>query len=94
MRDDICVRFYDENNPAWEAFGIFQPEHVHRQVAIAFRTPPFHNLKIENPALVKIQLYRKSDQATSEPLNFEYLPSYMSNYRLPFNLHIKQPIFL
>lgn len=79
MRDDICVRFYDENNPAWESFGIFQPEHVHMQVAIAFTTPPFHNLKIENPVLVKIQLYRQSDHATSKPLNFEYLPSYISN---------------
>ena len=82
MRDDICVRFYDENNPAWESFGIFQPENVHRQVAITFRTPPYHNLLIDNPVLVKIQLYRKSDNAISEPLDFEYLPSYMSNYRL------------
>ena len=79
VRDDICVRFYDENNPAWESYGIFQPEHVHMQVAIAFTTPPFHNLKIENPVLVKIQLYRQSDHATSKPLNFEYLPSYISN---------------
>lgn len=70
------MRFYEEtdNRVTWEAFGDFQPSHVHKQTAIWFRPPRYHTLEITEPARVFIQLRRPSDGATSEPSLFEYLP--------------------
>lgn len=76
VHDDICIRFYDET---WTISCFLQRNQVHKNVAITFQTPPYCNILIENPVSVKVLLHRMSDDATSEPLNFEYLPSYMSN---------------
>ena len=75
-KEDIAIRFFegDVECPLWVAFGIFQPENVHRQVAIAFLTPPYHDESICRAAKVQIQLLRRSDGATSDPHIFEYLP--------------------
>lgn len=75
-KEDIQVRFYEEKNgkTIWEGYGDFQPTHVHKQVAIAFRTPRYHTLEIPDPIKVSIQLRRPSDGATSESLPFELLP--------------------
>jgi len=74
--EDIQIHFYEEQdgNIVWEGFGDFQPTHVHKQVAISFRTPRYKSLEVEAPVKVHIQLRRPSDGATSEPLPFEYLP--------------------
>ena len=47
-KDDIQVRFYEERNNqlVWEAFGDFQPNDVHKQVAISFRTPKYYDENI------------------------------------------------
>lgn len=49
-KDDIEVRFYEENEETgavvWESFGDFQPSDVHKQYAISFRTPQYHNLEV------------------------------------------------
>lgn len=58
----------------WEALGDFQPTHVHKQVAISFRTPRYRTLEVSDPVKVFIQLRRPSDGATSESLPFELLP--------------------
>lgn len=58
----------------WEGLADFQPSHVHKQVAISFRTPRYHTLEISEPIKVFIQLRRPSDGATSESLPFELLP--------------------
>lgn len=78
-KEDIAIRFFegDEERPSWVAFGVFQPENVHRQVAIAFLTPPYHNENIGRAAKVQVQLLRRSDGATSESHNFEYLPIFL-----------------
>lgn len=78
-KEDIAIRFFegDEERPSWVAFGIFQPENVHRQVAIAFLTPPYHNENICRAAKVQVQLLRRSDGATSDPHSFEYLPIFL-----------------
>lgn len=75
-KEDIQVRFFEErdNRVTWEAFGDFQPSHVHKQTAIWFRPPRYHTLEVTEPVHVFIQLRRPSDGATSEPLPFEYLP--------------------
>lgn len=75
-KEDIQIHFYEEQdgNVVWEGFGDFQPTHVHKQVAISFRTPRYKSLEVEAPVKVHIQLRRPSDGATSETLPFEYLP--------------------
>lgn len=49
-KDDIEVRFYEENEETgavvWESYGDFQPSDVHKQYAISFRTPQYHNLEV------------------------------------------------
>lgn len=41
---------------------------------LGFRTPQYRNVDIERNKRVYIQLYRPSDQATSEPQDWEYKP--------------------
>ncbi|XP_071439667.1 proto-oncogene c-Rel-like isoform X2 [Hetaerina americana] len=75
-KEDIQIRFYEESDGqlVWEGFGDFQPTHVHKQVAISFRTPRYKKLEVEGAVKVCIQLRRPSDGATSEPLPFEFIP--------------------
>ncbi|XP_011173619.1 embryonic polarity protein dorsal [Solenopsis invicta] len=76
-KEDIQVRFFEEKDGQliWEGYGDFQPTHVHKQTAIAFRTPSYRSQQVEQPVQVYIQLRRPSDGATSEPpLPFQMLP--------------------
>lgn len=54
-KEDISVRFFEENNgqTIWEAFGEFQHTDVHKQTAIAFKTPRYRKIDITEPAKVK-----------------------------------------
>ena len=47
-KDDIQVRFYEENGNdiIWEGFGDFQPADVHKQYGICFKTPKYHNIEV------------------------------------------------
>ncbi|KAM8945466.1 proto-oncogene c-Rel, partial [Pelodytes ibericus] len=76
QKDDIEVRFFTDN---WEAKGTFGQADVHRQVAIVFKTPPFHS-NISEPTTVKMQLRRPSDQEVSEAMDFRYLPDEKDPY--------------
>ncbi|XP_043519473.1 embryonic polarity protein dorsal-like isoform X1 [Frieseomelitta varia] len=75
-KEDIQVRFFEEKDRqvVWEGIGDFQPAHVHKQTAIAFRTPTYRIQQVDQPVQVYIQLKRPSDGATSEPLPFQMLP--------------------
>ncbi|XP_053980095.1 proto-oncogene c-Rel isoform X3 [Hylaeus anthracinus] len=76
-KEDIQVRFFEEKDGklCWEGLGDFQPAHVHKQTAIAFRTPSYNNrIQVDQPVQVYIQLRRPSDGTTSEPLPFQMLP--------------------
>ncbi|KAK6998444.1 nuclear factor-kappa B [Biomphalaria glabrata] len=76
-KEDIKVRFYEENEQGmvvWEDLGDFGQGDVHRQYAIVFRTPSYHNTEITRPAEVLMQLQRPSDGETSEPIPFTYMP--------------------
>lgn len=70
--EDIEVRFFQDS---WEGKGTFSQADVHRQVAIVFRTPPYHDTKLSEPVRVKMQLRRPSDREVSEPMDFQYVPS-------------------
>lgn len=67
----------------WEAKGIFSQADVHRQVAIVFKTPPFFK-DITDPATVKMQLRRPSDQEVSDPMEFRYLPEEKGTFLYTF----------
>lgn len=75
-KEDIQVRFYEERDGDvyWEGLGDFQPTHVHKQVAISFRTPKYKNIDIDKPVKVWVQLRRPSDGAVSESVPFQFVP--------------------
>lgn len=75
-KEDIQIRFYEERDGVliWEDYGEFQPAQVHKQVAICFKPPRYHNSELSDSVKVLVQLKRPSDGATSEPVPFEYLP--------------------
>lgn len=77
VKSDIKIRFYKENgnrSVEWEGWGEFKQSNVHRQVAIAFKTPPYISNDIENPVTVFVQLVRPSDGRRSDPIHFQYIP--------------------
>ncbi|XP_065332634.1 embryonic polarity protein dorsal-like isoform X2 [Cloeon dipterum] len=75
-KDDIDIHFTEEKDGqiVWHGKGEFQPSDVHRQYAIPFRTPAYHNLQVQHEVKLKIQLVRPSDGANSEKRDFTYLP--------------------
>lgn len=75
-KDDVQVRFYEERNGhlIWEALGDFQPNDVHKQVAICFRTPRYYDENIQQPIVVQIQLRRPSDAQVSDSRPFQLIP--------------------
>ncbi|XP_029464973.1 nuclear factor NF-kappa-B p100 subunit [Rhinatrema bivittatum] len=74
QKDDIEVRFYEDDDNAWQAFGDFSPTDVHKQYAIVFRTPPYHKIKIDRPVTVFLQLKRKRGGDVSDAKQFTYYP--------------------
>uniref|UniRef100_A0A2K6PVD8 Nuclear factor NF-kappa-B p100 subunit n=1 Tax=Rhinopithecus roxellana TaxID=61622 RepID=A0A2K6PVD8_RHIRO len=74
QKDDIEVRFYEDDENGWQAFGDFSPTDVHKQYAIVFRTPPYHKMKIERPVTVFLQLKRKRGGDVSDSKQFTYYP--------------------
>ncbi|XP_061437428.1 transcription factor p65-like isoform X1 [Lethenteron reissneri] len=71
QKDDIRVIF---SLAGWQAEGIFSTGDVHKQVAIVFKTPAFHDQGICAPVKVSIYLWRPSDQQQSNPHSFLYKP--------------------
>uniref|UniRef100_A0A8C9T8Y1 Nuclear factor of kappa light polypeptide gene enhancer in B-cells 2 (p49/p100) n=1 Tax=Scleropages formosus TaxID=113540 RepID=A0A8C9T8Y1_SCLFO len=74
QKDDIEIRFYEEEDGCWEALGDFSPTDVHKQYAIVFKTPKYHTIEIERPVTVFLQLKRKKGGDCSEPKQFTYVP--------------------
>ncbi|XP_055636537.1 embryonic polarity protein dorsal-like isoform X2 [Toxorhynchites rutilus septentrionalis] len=83
VKEDITVRFYEEQNGAvlWEGTGEFQQTSVHKQYAICFLTPRYRSVDVEHSVMVNIQLLRPSDGATSEPRQFEFVPADLGNWK-------------
>lgn len=76
-KKDIKIRFFetDENDlEIWSAFADFSELDVHHQYAIAFKTPPYQDPNIQSDVTVQFQLYRPSNQSTSEAKSFTYTP--------------------
>ena len=45
-----------------------------------FKTPAYYNIAIERPVDVLIELRRKSDKETSEPMSFTYTPQMFGKF--------------
>lgn len=74
-KNDIAVRFFEKNaegDDIWES--IVNNKVVHRQIGMSFLTPQYRILNMKAPVKVFMQLYRPSDRACSEPMDFEYEP--------------------
>lgn len=64
-----------DNDEYWVDYGIFSESDVHHQYGIILKTPAYKTRSIDSPVTVKVQLYRQSDGATSEPIEFRYKPN-------------------
>ncbi|KAJ8250562.1 hypothetical protein COCON_G00224840 [Conger conger] len=74
QKDDIDIRFYEEDDCGWEAYGDFSPTDVHKQYAIVFKTPQYHSTEIDRPVTVFLQLKRRKGGDCSEPKQYTYVP--------------------
>ncbi|XP_034950793.1 putative transcription factor p65 homolog isoform X2 [Chelonus insularis] len=76
VKDNIQIVFFEMKNDkmVWRDFGVFTPSDVHKQTAIAFRTPRYPIVDVPNPVQVYIQLRRPLDGTTSEPMPFTLIP--------------------
>ncbi|XP_074597268.1 nuclear factor NF-kappa-B p100 subunit-like isoform X2 [Brevipalpus obovatus] len=77
-KKEIKIRFFEadmDGNPTWESYALFSEADVHHQVAIVFRTPPYHDTSVDHPIQVYVQLFRPKDGEYSEPRPFTYIPA-------------------
>jgi len=72
-RDDIKVRFYDPED-SWESWGDFNAADVHKQYAITFKSPSYAMKEGTESKKVLVELVKPSDESTSEPMEFFFLP--------------------
>lgn len=66
------VQRNERNEIVWRelASGV----HMHRQMAIIFRTPPYYNPLIEQPVTVQVYIYLPQNNEYSNPVDFVYTP--------------------
>ncbi|XP_046440832.1 nuclear factor NF-kappa-B p105 subunit-like isoform X2 [Daphnia pulex] len=86
-KKDIKIRFFetDENEQEiWHAFADFSELDVHHQFAIAFKTPAYQDPNIQSDVTVQFQLYRPSNQSTSEAKSFTYTPRERVGAKRPY----------
>ena len=76
-REDIKVRFYDSQS--WEAWGDFNPSEVHKQYAISLKTPRYKDVSIKERTKVFVELVKPTDESTSEPQDFYFVPASAGN---------------
>ncbi|XP_073977335.1 nuclear factor NF-kappa-B p110 subunit-like isoform X2 [Rhodnius prolixus] len=83
---DIKIRFFEideTGKECWEDSAIL--EDLWHQVGIAFRTPRYKDVSVEEDRKVYFQLIRESDGSCSNKMEFYYQPDYrnQSNYAEP-----------
>merc|ERR1712223_2348549 len=76
-RDDIEIRFSytDKNGQSQILKGHFTPNDVHHQVGISFTTPAFPDQKITEKVPASMYLFKVSNGATSNEVDFYFEPS-------------------
>nr|ALF84899.1 dorsal-like protein [Paracyclopina nana] len=75
-KDDIEVHFsyQDQNSKTQVIKGHFTPNDVHKQYGISFVTPPFTDQKISQEVLTSMYLFKPSEQAQSDAIDFYFRP--------------------
>ncbi|RXG58368.1 Nuclear factor NF-kappa-B subunit [Armadillidium vulgare] len=83
-KNNVRIKFYEldkDNQEVWKGYGEFKESDVHHQYAIVFSSSSssksntaYRYSNIREPVNVKIQLERTTDNDTSEPLDFTFLP--------------------
>ncbi|XP_018787556.1 PREDICTED: embryonic polarity protein dorsal isoform X2 [Bactrocera latifrons] len=73
-KDDVKIRFkaIDNNREVWHAYADFEPSNVHKQTAIAFRTPRYPQADLPKTAKTYIELERPSLDKRSDALEFVF----------------------
>ncbi|XP_011207860.1 dorsal-related immunity factor Dif isoform X5 [Bactrocera dorsalis] len=73
-KDDVRIRFkaIDNNREVWHAYADFEPSNVHKQTAIAFRTPRYPQADLPKTAKTYIELERPSLDKRSDALEFVF----------------------
>lgn len=76
-RQRVGIRFYEKNqngDKVWQS--VIEDHVVHRQVALSFKTPIYHNLDIEAPVKVYFELFLTDGKCSisSKPIEFEFHP--------------------
>ena len=59
---------------SWESWGEFNAQDVHKQYAITFKTPSYTLKEGAGSKKVLVELFKPSDESTSEPMEFMFLP--------------------
>ncbi|XP_050668638.1 embryonic polarity protein dorsal-like isoform X5 [Leptidea sinapis] len=79
VREDVAVVFFEKDGErvVWEENGNITL--VHKQVAIAFYTPPYRDPHSQHHVQVYVQLKRTSDNARSNAIPFEFVPDYQDS---------------
>uniref|UniRef100_A0A0A9WIP5 RHD domain-containing protein n=1 Tax=Lygus hesperus TaxID=30085 RepID=A0A0A9WIP5_LYGHE len=70
---DVRIIFFDDDG--WECYADFKESDIHKQVALAFRTPPYKNLQITEAVTVYYKIQRTTDGEESNDIAFRYLPT-------------------
>ena len=60
---------------SWESWGDFNAQDVHKQYAITFKSPSYAMKEgTTESKTVLVELVKPSDESTSEPMEFTFLP--------------------
>ena len=59
---------------SWESWGEFNAQDVHKQYAITFKSPSYAMKDGAEGKTVLVELVKPSDESTSEPMEFTFLP--------------------
>ncbi|XP_042902221.1 embryonic polarity protein dorsal [Parasteatoda tepidariorum] len=73
-KESIQIWFYEvhDSNVIWESPAEFHPSDIHKQVAISFRIPRYHNENLQQPVSVYVEL--RDENRKGKPRPFQYLP--------------------
>ena len=82
---------------SWESWGDFNAQDVHKQYAITFKSPSYEMKEgTTESKTVLVELVKPSDESTSEPVEFTFLPKGQTapsrlqekqEYKAPQQLH-------
>ncbi|BES94291.1 nuclear factor of kappa light polypeptide gene enhancer in B-cells [Nesidiocoris tenuis] len=70
----IVFRSCDGDDPFEKEAKFDKDKDIHKQVGVAFVTPPYKNVSLSEPVEVCFYIERLTDRAQSKPVRFRYMP--------------------